>query len=45
MTERNWITGCIEDAGYLFIENKRLVTMVGGVWFTVKLEPKKNLKR
>jgi len=45
MTERNWFTCCIEDAGYLFIENKRLVTMVGGVWFTVKLEPKKKFKK
>lgn len=45
MTERGWFTASIEEAGYLYIENKRLVTKVGGVWFTVKLEPKKNLKR
>lgn len=41
MTERDWFTACIMRAGYLYIENKRLVTKVGGVWFTVKLEPKK----
>lgn len=45
MTERGWFTACIEEAGYLYIENKRLVTKVGGVWFTVKLEPKKKFKK